>query len=258
LPTITNGLGLRVSLRAKSRRNFLVNAVGELTCETLEIGALDNPTFLPNEGDAFFADYFTQEESINRHRNGLAHSWEKIVPVDYVLRDRHIGDAAPVGLVIANHVIEHLPDPIRWFQEIAKISGRLFLSIPDRRYTFDYFKPVTDAVDWLRCYDERLTTPSRYHILRHLYYHAGLKASEAWEGNLPDDHLHRIPMPAAIDKAEALSARYADVHCSVFTFESFQRIIADLDETGLVPWRIASVEDVRPNENEFRVLLERR
>lgn len=63
-------------------------------------------------------------------------------------------------------------------------------------------------------------------------------------------------MPGAIATAEALSAEYTDLHCSVFTFDSFRALMADLDKTGLVPWRIIRLADVQPGENVFRVLLE--
>lgn len=174
---VTPSRPLDVSRRAKFRRRFLVDNLGEIECRVLGFGALDNPTFLKSEDDVYFADFFSQRESVDRHRSNAAHSWSKIIPVDYLLRDRSISEAVswPGDLIIANHVIEHTP--IRWLQNLRAVAapgGRLFLSVPDRRFTFDYFKPISDTVDWLRAHREELTKPSFRQIIPHLYYQAAL------------------------------------------------------------------------------------
>ena len=257
---VNEGNQLDISRVAKSRRRFISQHLVGRDLKVLEVGALDNPTFLRSENNVFFADYFSQEESQRRHQKGKLRSVDRIVPVDFVLRDSTLRDAVTIraDLTIANHVIEHVADVIRWLQDVHVITatgGWLFLSVPDRRFTFDYFKPHTDAVDLIRAYDDRLVKPSKYQILRHLYYHADVDRIEAWEGRYPADHLHRIPFPEAITRATALSENYADVHCSIFTAESFKRIFDDLAETDLVPWTISAISDVGRNENEFRVLL---
>lgn len=261
MATVNEGNGLQISLAAKARRRFLSQYLRGERVTVVEIGALDNPTFLPEEDEVYFADYFSQEESQRRHQNGRRRTADRIVAVDFVLRDASLRETVNVrpDLVIANHVIEHVPDMIRWLQDVRAImaeGGRLFLSVPDRRFTFDYFKPDTDAVDVLRAYDERLVRPSKYQIMRHLYYHADINRNDAWEGRYPADHMHRISFSDAIDRANALSGEYTDVHCSVFSMASFTRLFADLADTGLVPWTITHMADVDPNDNEFRVLLQ--
>lgn len=256
---ITEGAGLDLSRGNRSRRRFLARALAGQDLKILEIGALDGPTFQPDEGNVRFADFFTQEESIARHRNNPKRRWDRIVPVDYVLRDTSLPDAVTEApeLIVANHVIEHIADPISWLQDLHRLGARhLFLSIPDRRFTFDYFKPVTDATDWLQWHEQKLTKPSWWQVLQHIYYHAALRSPEAWRGEIPADHLHRFTMPEAIERAKSLSADHADVHCSIFTFESFRRLMSDL--AHLIPWRITHNEVVQFNENEFRVLLDRR
>jgi len=256
---INRGKGLQASLRAKARREFLVRALGEIEASVLEVGALDNPTFLPEEGEVAFADFFTQDESRARHRDAKFHNAERIVPVDYVLRDTTLGAAVDrrFDLLIANHVLEHLPDPIRWLQDAAGIADRVFLSVPDRRYTFDYFKPENDAADWIEAYREQRVKPNFTQVLRHLYYHAGLRGDMAWKGEIPADHLHRFTMTEAMRRAEDSEAGYMDVHCWVFTVDSFKTLLRDLEDTGLLDWRVQRLEAPLTGENEFRVLLER-
>ncbi len=260
--TITAGKGLDVSRIAKARRSFLLRHLGGTEVLALEIGALDNPTFTKAEGEIYFADFFTQQESQERHKpeNSTGHTAEKIVHVDYVLRDERLPDVVTVvpDLIMAHHVIEHIPNPIEWFRDIratCEAGANIFLSVPDRGYTFDYFKPLTDAVDWIRAFEENTDRPTKYQILRHLFYHAKVNAADVWSGVLPDDHLHRLTMRDAISKANVLCEKYTDVHCWVFTANSFKTIIDDLSGADLLQWKVRAVEPVAINENEFRVIL---
>lgn len=255
MATITDGQGMHIARVAKKRRGFLTQHFPCAEALVLEFGALDNPTFLKNEGEIYYADYFTQAESQARHQNR-----DRIVSVDFILRDKTLQEAVKVrpDLVIANHVLEHIADPIGWFQDLRAIchdASFLALALPDRRFTFDFFKPVTDAVDWLRCHEECLERPSKWQILRHLYYHSVVSHQEIWEGQLPTTHKKRINLADALAKADTLAHTYSDVHCSVFTFESFSKLMEDLSETDLVRWKIAASSDVQSGENEFLVLL---
>lgn len=262
MPRLTDGKGMHIARIAKARRAFICRHLPLRSAKVLEFGALDNPTFVKSEGDVYFADFFTQEESRDRHGGAKTsgHTVELIVPVDFVLRDRTIESIGveEYDLVIANHVLEHLPNPIRWLREVRRICGRdayLHLSLPDKRFTFDRHKPETDAVDWLRAFDEDVERPTKYQILRHLYYHTDLDAPRAWRGEVPTDHLHRIVMKDAIERAAALASDYTDVHCSVFTASRFRAILQDLSSTDLVPWSEHAFADVAEGDNEFRIIL---
>jgi SAM-dependent methyltransferase len=186
-----------------------------------------------------------------------------MVEVDYVVKSPDFADRieARFDLVIANHVIEHVPDPIRWLRQVETVTsedGSLFLSVPDRRYTFDYLRPESTLPDLLRAHEQRLERADYYQVLSSLLYHRPVRAEDAWSGRL-DEKLGqpRFSVPEAMRRARFLAEGYAGIHCHVFTRESFERLFRDLAESGLVGWRVAAIDDVPRGRNEFHVVLRR-
>lgn len=251
-----------LSTRAKSRRRFLADRLDGEINRSLEIGALNVPTLLPTECDARFLDWFSTEDLRARHENNSVVPPETIVPIDYVVADTQFADVVSekFDLLIANHVIEHIPDLIGWFDQLAQLAepdGYLFLAVPDRRYTFDYFRPEDDAVDIVRAHLDGLQRPSRFQIAKHLYYFTDLTHKEVWAGSVPDTFTPRMSFAEALETSASLAETYADVHCWIFTRTTFERTIEALHTAGHIEWRIAAIEDVQVNENEFRVLMQR-
>ncbi|NNC81494.1 MAG: methyltransferase domain-containing protein [Acidimicrobiales bacterium] len=249
-------------MRSKARRAFIARTVERPIRRSLEIGALNVPTILPGECDARFLDWFSTDELRARHQNNPVVPPDSIVPIDHVVADRAFSEQIDdtFDLIIANHVIEHVPDLIYWFDQLARISepdGRLLLSVPDRRYTFDYYRTEDDAVDVMRASADGLERPSRYDIAKHLYYFMPIDHREIWSGTPPPEFTPRMSFAEALDQAGSLSEKYTDVHCWVFTQESFVHMLEALGSAGLVAWRLEEVEPVQNGENEFRVLLRR-
>ena len=104
----------------------------------IEIGALHNPLEIPAGVSVKYVDRLTVDE-LRHHYPELAA--EPLVEVDLIGDAEHL-QALPVGsqdFVIANHLLEHLEDPLRGLAEMTRVlrpGGILYIALPDPRLTF--------------------------------------------------------------------------------------------------------------------------
>lgn len=246
----------------KWRRAFLHRHVTVPIGTTLEVGAMNTPTIRPGECHTTFLDWFSTEELRARHIDNPRVSLDDIVEIDYVVKSREIASAVTerVDLAIANHVIEHVPDPIFWLDQLwhcVKPQGLLFLSVPDRRYTFDYYRRDSDPVELVRAHQEGHERPTADSIARHLYYLTAVSHEALWAGEAPPPLVPRMSFPEALEKSTELAEVYTDVHSWVYTTESFTLALEALQQSGHIKWKTLAFEDVLEGQNEMRVLLQR-
>lgn len=113
----------------------------------IEIGALDTPLVVPAGVNVCYVDRVPTEKLHEQYAE-LADA--VFVPVSIV------GDAqdlaaladASVDFVIANHLVEHLENPIAGLREMLRVirtGGVLYLALPDPRVTFDVDRQLTSV-----------------------------------------------------------------------------------------------------------------
>jgi SAM-dependent methyltransferase len=243
-----------------ARREFVQSAVEMAECKTLEIGALNIPTFDNKKTNIMFADYCDSEMLKEKY----PHKADKIIDVDYVLS----GSGNPFAeidekfdLVVANHVFEHVPDPITWLGNLADIltsKGRIFLSLPDKRYTFDRDRNVSSFEELVECHHLQLTEPSFVQLFRHYFYYQKIKAADVWEA--PTNNIstpYRCSMKDAYARALDVSKKgvFTSIHCHVYTDKSFYYLINSLSDMKLIPFDLEAMSGVSPLSNEFYAIL---
>jgi hypothetical protein len=248
------------------RRQILSGANLATPRIALEIGAFDNPTVRSRDGfDVRYADYFSSEELRCKYADNPRRDLSRIVEVDYVVKGPRLSPFIPdrVDLVIANHVIEHLSDPIGWLVDVASFctaGASIFMAVPDQRFTFDYFKQPTDIGCIVRAHDERKDRPDPYDVARMRYLHTRVDPLALWDGAaMPARPGNDRPTYRQILERARMEVEtgYIDVHCTYYTADSFMQVFEELYRSQYLPWRVELLNEVERGGNEFCVLLKR-
>lgn len=247
--------------KAAKRRREQVQAVVGGDVSVLEIGALDSPMFVEGLGDRVkHLDWFSREELHEQHKDNPRRRVTNLVNVDYVIKSHKF--APSIGerfdLIVAAHVVEHVADIVFWLQQLESLllpGGSLYLAVPDRRYTFDYYRRTSSVIDMIRAHEACLDRPDKWQIADAIYHYSAVDRDALWDGGSPPPFAPRFSLPEALRRADKRARTYADVHCWVFTPESFAEVITQLRSSGFVNLEIARLEEPRRNTSEFTVFL---
>lgn len=145
-----------------------------LVGEGLEIGALHNPFGVPATCKVNYLDLMRKDTLIKLFPEVTG---QDIVEPDYI---GNIANNSVVELtnrrfdfIIANHVIEHVANPIKTIENIwagLQDGGYLILSIPDKNYTFDKDRSLTSYEHLLAEYYLDVHEVSNDHYIEALQY----------------------------------------------------------------------------------------
>jgi hypothetical protein len=235
----------------------------------LELGPLCWPLLTKDEAKIQYVDHVSTDELKKLYGKDEGVALDKIVDVDYPLNGRSLSeslDNKKVSYVIASHVIEHIPDVVRWLQDVAsvlKVGGILTLAIPDKRYTFDIDRNVSKLSDVMGAYLEKHDKPSARTIFDYASnFRLNIDAKAIWwRGELYTGKKapHRYSLPKTYEMClDSLERnKYVDTHCTVFTPHSFFEILKGLIEFGLLDYKVAVFYDTAEGEYEFIVQLQK-
>jgi 2-polyprenyl-3-methyl-5-hydroxy-6-metoxy-1,4-benzoquinol methylase len=228
------------------------------SANVLEIGPFCTPLLRSPVNVSYF-DLLSQEALVERARawgldpSGVPH-------IDYV---SPTGELSMVNrqfdVVISSHCLEHQPDPVRHLQKVGQLlfpGGAYFLLVPDKRYCFDHFIPLSNLAEITVAYHEQ----RRVHTLRSVIEHRALTTHNDklrhWQG----DHGHMFEdfeqrRQAALREFDDAKGKYIDVHAWYFTPDSASVILSTLQSVGLSPLRVHRLYSTRCGTNEFWMVL---
>jgi predicted SAM-dependent methyltransferase len=135
--------------------------------EGIEIGAMDYPLRMPRDARVRYVDHLDEAGLRSAYAENLASGKPLVVPdiVDDGSRLAAFADAS-LDFVVANHVLEHVEDPIAALKNYLRVlrpAGVLFMALPDARHTFDAPRPRTAVEHLLRDHQDGPRVSRRDH-----------------------------------------------------------------------------------------------
>lgn len=217
-------------------------------------------------------DVFDKKTLLERARadaNIPPDQYEAIEEVDFVGGAPEIAEIIPAELhgtfdyIICSHVLEHMPDPIKFLQGcqvILRPGGLLSMAVPDARACFDYFRPHTTVGEWLEAHIQKRQRPVYRQVFDLHAYSAAARIGDqnAIAFNLGHDQ-EKIVVTGDLSAsyqawlAENGSGKYNDTHCTVVTPASLELLITECRYLGLLNMRIESISET--NGYEFYVRI---
>jgi predicted SAM-dependent methyltransferase len=247
------------------RREKLTSGLDLQNSVGIEIGPLDRPVVTRQDGKIMYVDHTDTAELKEKYKNDSNVDISKIVNVDAVWGTQTlqaaIGQDRKVDYIIASHVIEHVPDLITWLEElrmVLKPGGELRLAVPDRRFTFDYLRRESTLADILNAHLARARIPLPIAILDHCLNAATVSHIDAWEQRLDSSRIestYTVDDAMRIARDSIVNCKYHDVHCWVFTPQSFAALFAKAGEAGLIRFACRKFYDTAQHHIEFFVTL---
>lgn len=202
----------------------------------LEIGALHQPLAIPSGVTVRYVDRMSVEQLREQYPELSKYDLARVDIVDDGEVLSSISDAS-VDFVIANHMMEHCQDPIGSLENhlrVLKPGGVLYISVPDKRFTFDRDRLSTPLEHMVRDYDEGPVWSKRGHF-------------EEWARLM-----ERVPADAVAKRTQELVETDFSIHFHVWTRTEFLRLILHCQEELHFPFEI---ELFQKNETEIISIL---
>jgi SAM-dependent methyltransferase len=208
--------------------------------EGLEIGPLHQPLAIPRGARARYVDRMRVDD-LRREYPELA-EWD-LTEVDVVDDGETLATVADGSqdFIVANHFLEHTEDPIGTIgAHLTKLKpgGILFYAVPDKRFTFDFQRPVTPLAHMVADHEQGPERSRRQH------YEEWCRLVIAAEtGGDPEG------------RATELEAMGYSIHMHVWTQAEFLRLILEIRERSDQAF---DIEACAHRGIEFMVVLRKR
>ncbi len=204
----------------------------------IEIGALQKPTRLNGACQVRYIDRMSLEKLLEHYPEMAKIPVQAPDIVDDGQLLQHIAESSQ-DFAIANHFLEHCPDPIRSIHNMLRVvrqGGILYLAVPDKRHTFDLRRPVTSYAALKSAY----VSGQRAGCADLFYEWASL--------------VYRLPPEQAKVRAEQLMEEDYSIHYNVWSTGDLLSFLLAARQDFQIPFELVAVVS---SDNETIVLLER-
>ncbi|WP_263063332.1 class I SAM-dependent methyltransferase [Dickeya dadantii] len=222
----------------------------------IEISPLYSPITEKNKHNVFYTDYTSADESRKKHAD---YEHPEIVDLDFIWeQDKNLKDCLNSNnsyeWAIASHVLEHVPNPIGWMNqilEVINVGGYLSLALPNKSLTNDILRDETKFHQWYDAWINQYKIPSA----GQLYDFIRNSASQGVTSNGDSNKRHYSAQDAInLSQHSWINNEYLDAHCSVFTPQSFSILV---NEAVLIGLMNVEIDDITPGGQEFYVRIKK-
>jgi SAM-dependent methyltransferase len=247
-----------------TRKEKLLAGINQKDSLGVEIGALCRPFLLKEDGPVIYVDHADTQTLRDKYKDDPNVDANAIVEVGAVWGAATLVQALgekQVDYVVASHVIEHVPDLIAWLSELRSVlnpGGEVRLIVPDKRFTFDYFREETRIASVLYSNLIHARIPQPQILIDYCINVAKVDCMSAWKAPLdPFSTERHHDLKTALDVARDCleNGSYHDVHCWVFSPRSFARLFREMAELDLIELACGNFFDTARNDMEFFVSL---
>jgi len=151
--------------------------------------------------------------------------------------------------LIASHVLEHMPDLIAFLDSARRLvrpDGCLVFALPDKRWSFDFFRPPTLAGRVLLAHHERHERHSPATLFDEVAYAVTLDGRPGWGAG---EQAGRLTFAHPAGRAKTIFDAvcgpddcYRDAHAWQFTPASFRLLILDLSQAAACDWHVEWIQ----------------
>lgn len=235
------------------RREVLARC-GGLRGVGMEVGAATRPTVADGDSgvEMKYLDFYSTEQ-LQAHVAKNGGDPKSVVPIEFVAAGEDYRNCVNrrFDFIIANHVMEHIIDPVAWLKMLSELlnpGGHLLLTLPDKKGSFDHYRDDTSVAHLLADFfsDAPLEEKARLHAAEtYLYYDRAYIKRTATVDDIFD--IGRL-------KNEK---HHPGVHCHVFQGETFlQRIMKPLLYTQVLDYTLVDFVERSP-WGEFNIVLKK-
>lgn len=217
----------------------------------VEIGALHRPLKVPRGARVTYVDRLPLEQ-LKEHYPELPA--DELTPVDVLGSAEDLSAFADESLdfVIANHLIEHLEDPVKGLKEfhrVLKPHGLLFMCVPDCRVTFDRHRELTPTEHIL---GEHRGGPGAIAANRRAHY-------EDWVDNVENKDVEGVARPGQPqgrdERVEFLMEMDYSIHFHVWHAPSFIEFFREVCRAEGLRFEILQWIETAPLGHDELILL---
>jgi SAM-dependent methyltransferase len=220
----------------------------------LEVGPGYRPLVPKREGwNSYSIDHAARDELVKKYASH-GQPIHQIEEVDFLWRDGPIETAVPREMwgsfdaCIASHLIEHIPNPIGFYLSMSMLlapKGSLLLIVPDKRYIFDFFKPLSTTSQLIDAFKHKRVRHTKATAFDNVNTNCRLENGVAWNDAADLAGIHFVSgkgisegYQAYEHTDEAAISAYVDFHGWTYTPASFALSVLETNALGLHPFVI--------------------